>query len=66
MTSDKILLTPGQVQKLLDWIEIIPTEHYICISRNIDTNKIYISDCGKTGLDYGEELEIREESDLDR
>lgn len=66
MTSDKILLTPEQVQKLLDWIEIIPSEHYICISRNVDTNKIYISDCGKTGLDYGEELEIRGESDLDR
>lgn len=64
MNCDRIILTPGQVQKILDWIEIIPTEHHICISRNIDTNKIYISDCGKTGLDYGEELEIRRESDL--
>ena len=58
MDCDRIVLTPEQVQKLLDWIEIIPTEHYICISRNIDTNKIYVSDCGKIGLDYGEELEV--------
>ena len=58
MNCDRIILTPGQVQKLLDWIEIIPTEHHICISRNIDNNKVYISDCGKTGLDYGEELEV--------
>ena len=58
MDCDRIVLTPRQVQKLLDWIEIIPNEHLICISRNIDTNKIYVSDCGKTGLDYGEELEV--------
>lgn len=58
MDCDRIVLTPGQIQKLLDWIEIIPTEHFICISRNVDTNKVYISDCGKTGLDYGEELEV--------
>ena len=58
MNCDRIILTPGQVQKLLDWIEIIPTEHHICISRNVDTNKVYISDCGKTGLDYGKELEV--------
>ena len=58
MDCDRIVLTPRQVQKLLDWIEIIPSEHHICISRNIDTNKIYISDCGKDGWDEGEELEI--------
>lgn len=66
MDCDRIVLTPGQVQKLLDWIEIIPSEHYICISRNIDTDKIYISDCGKDGWYEGEEWEVQEKSDLDR
>lgn len=61
MNIDRIMLTPNQVQKLLDWLDIIPTEHHICISRNIDTDKVYISDCGKTGLDYGEELEVYDE-----
>ena len=58
MNVDRIMLTKKKKKKLLDWLDIIPIEHHICISRNIDTDKVYISDCGKTGLDYGEELEI--------
>ena len=30
----------------------------MCISRNIDTGKIFVYDCGKDGWDYGQELEI--------
>lgn len=60
MDIDRIGLSPKEVQNLLDCIDIIPSDHYICISRNIDNNKIYVCDCGKDGWSYGEELEITE------
>ena len=58
MNTDKIILDPKEVQNLLDCIDIIPSNHYMCIIRNTDTGKIFICDCGKEGWDYGQELEI--------
>lgn len=58
MNTDKIILGPKEVQNLLDCIDIIPSNHYMCIIRNTDTGKIFISDCGKDGWSYGQELEI--------
>ena len=55
-----IVLTPKEVQNLLDCIEIIPSNHYICISENIDNNRIYVEDLGKDGREEGNELEITE------
>lgn len=58
MDFDYIGLSPKEVQNLLDFLEIIPSNHYICISRNIDNNKIYVEDLGKDGREEGNEMEI--------
>lgn len=58
MDYDYIVLTPKEVQNLLDCLDIIPSNHYICISRNIDNDRIYVSDLGKDGREEGNELEI--------
>lgn len=55
-----IVLTPKEIQNLLDCIEIISSNHYICISENIDNNRIYVEDLGKDGREEGNELEITE------
>ena len=55
-----IVLTPKEVQNLLDCIEIIPSNHCICISENIDNNRIYVEDLGEDGREEGNELEITE------
>ena len=56
--TEKIILNPKEVQNLLDCIDIIPSNHYMCIGRNIDTNEKFVCDCGKDGWSYGEELDI--------
>ena len=58
MNVDKIILSPKEVQNLLDCIDIIPSNHYMCIGRNIDTNEKFVCNCGKDGWSYGEELDI--------
>ena len=58
MDFDYIGLSPKEVQNLLDCLEIIPSNHYICISRNIDNNRIYVEDLGKDGREEGNEMEI--------
>lgn len=60
MDFDYIVLNPKEVQNLLDCIDIIPSNHYICISRNIDNDRIYVEDLGKDGREEGDELEITE------
>lgn len=60
MDFDRIILSPKEVQNLLDYIEIIPSNHYICISRNIDNDRIYVEDLGKDGREEGNDLEITE------
>ena len=60
MDYEDIVLSPKEVQNLLDCLEIIPSNHYICISRNIDNNRIYVEDLGKDGREEGNELEITE------
>jgi hypothetical protein len=62
MNVDRIMLSPEEVQGLLDCMDIIPSNHYMCISRNVDTDKKYVCDCGKDGWSYGQELEITEET----
>lgn len=61
MDFDRIVLSPKEVQNLLDCIDIIPSDHYICISRNIDNNRIYVENLGKDGREEGNELEITED-----
>ena len=58
MDFDYIGLSPKEVQNLLDCLEIIPSNHYICISRDIDNNRIYVEDLGKDGREEGNEIEI--------
>lgn len=58
MDCENIGLSPKEVQNLLDCLEIIPSNHYICISRNIDNNRIYVEDLGKDGREEGNEMEI--------
>lgn len=58
MDFDHIGLSPKEVQNLLDCLEIIPSNHYICISRNIDNNRIYVEDLGEDGREEGNEMEI--------
>ena len=58
MDFDYIGLSPKEVQNLLDCLEIIPSNHYICISRDIDNNRIYVEDLGKDGREEGNEMEI--------
>ena len=58
MDCENIVLSPKEVQNLLDCLEIIPSNHYICISRNIDNNRIYVEDLGKDGREEGNEMEI--------
>lgn len=58
MDFDYIALSPKEVQNLLDCLETIPSDHYICISRNIDNNRIYVEDLGKDGREEGNEMEI--------
>jgi hypothetical protein len=58
MDVDRIMLNPKEIQNLLDCIDIIPSNHHVCIIRNIDTNKKYVCDCGRDGWSYGEELNI--------
>lgn len=60
MDFEYIVLSPKEVQNLLDCIDIIPSNHYICISRNIDNDRIYVEDLGKDGKEEGNELEITE------
>lgn len=60
MDFDYIVLSPKEVQNLLDCIDVISSDHYICISRNIDNNRIYVEDLGKDGREEGNELEITE------
>ena len=61
MDFDRIVLSPKEVQNLLDCIDIIPSDHYICISRNIDNDRIYVENLGKDGREEGNELEITED-----
>ena len=58
MNVDRIMLSPKEVQNLLDCMDIIPSNHYMCISINIDTDKKYVCDCGRDGWECGQELEI--------
>lgn len=58
MDFEYIGLSPKEVQNLLNCLEIIPSNHYICISRNIDNNRIYVEDLGKDGREEGNEMEI--------
>ena len=60
MDCEYIVLSPKEVQNLLDCIDIIPSNHYMCISRNINNEKIYVRDLGKDGIEEGDELEITE------
>jgi hypothetical protein len=60
MDFEYIVLNPKEVQNLLDCIDIIPSNHYICISRNIDNDRVYVGDLGKNGRDKEDELEITE------
>lgn len=60
MDFEYIVLNPKEIQNLLDCLEIIPSDHYICISRNIDNNRIYIENLGKDGREEGNEIEITE------
>ena len=60
MDCEYIVLSPEEVQNLLDCIDIIPSNHYMCISRNINNEKIYVKDLGKDGMEEGDELEITE------
>lgn len=60
MDFEYIVLSPKEVQNLLDCIDIIPSNHYICISRNIDNNRIYVKNLGNDGNKEGNELEITE------
>jgi len=60
MDFEHIVLSPKEVQNLLDCIDIIPSNHYMCISRNIDNDRIYVEDLGKDGREEGNELEITE------
>lgn len=55
-----IVLSPKEVQNLLDCIDVIPSNHFICIEKDIDTEKIYVVDCGKDCNDENEGLEITE------
>ena len=61
MDFNHIVLSPKEVQNLLDCIDIIPSDHYICISRNIDNDRIYVENLGKDGREKGNELEITED-----
>jgi hypothetical protein len=61
MDFEYIVLSPKEVQNLLDCIDIIPSDHYICISRNIDNDRIYVENLGKDGRKEGNELEITED-----
>lgn len=60
MDLEYIILSPKEVQNLLDCIDIIPSNHYMCISRNINNDRIYVRDLGKDGGEEGNELEISE------
>ena len=60
MDLEYIILSPKEVQNLLDCLDIIPSNHYMCISRNINNEKIYVKDLGKDGMEEGDELEITE------
>ena len=60
MDLEYIILSPKEVQNLLDCLDIIPSNHYICISRNINNDRIYVKDLGKDGRKEGNELEISE------
>ncbi len=60
MDFEYIILSPKEVQNLLDYIEITPSNHCICISKNIDNNRIYVEDFGKDRKEKGNELEITE------
>ena len=64
MNVDRIILSPKEIQNLLDCIDIIPSDHYICISRNIDNDRIYVENLGKDGREEGNELEITETTNL--
>ena len=64
MDFEYIVLSPKEVQNLLDCIDIIPSDHYICISRNIDNDKIYVENLGKDGKKEGNELEITEDYEI--
>lgn len=52
-----ITLSPKEIQNLLDCIDIIPSNHSMCIEKNINTEKVYVSDCT---WDEGTKLEITE------
>ena len=62
MLNNYIVLNPKQVQKLLDWIEITPSEHYLCIFED-DTSRLYVSDLveGENGWIEGEKFELTED-----
>ena len=59
-----IMLSPEEVQNLLDCIDIIPSNHYMSITKNVDTNKIYVSDCGRDGTYKGSQLEITNHEEI--
>lgn len=61
MDLEYIILSPKEIQNLLDCIDIIPSNHYMCISRNINNDRIYVRDLGKDGGEEGNELEISED-----
>jgi len=58
MDFEYIGLSPKEVQNLLNCLKTIPSNHYICISRDIDNNRIYVEDLGKDGREEGNEMEI--------
>lgn len=60
MDFEYIVLGPKEVQNLLACINIIPSNPYICISRNIDNYRIYVEDLGTDGKEEGNEIEITE------
>lgn len=60
MDFEYIVLSPKEVQNLLDCIDVIPSNHYMCISRNIDNDRIYVRDLGKDRGEEGNEIEISE------
>lgn len=61
MDCISIVLSPKEVQNLLDCIDIIPSNHYICISMNINNNRIYVENLGKDGKEEECKLEITED-----
>lgn len=52
----KIILSPEQVQGMLDSLNVIPMHHYICLYKT--NENITIQDLGKDGKENGETFEL--------